>query len=359
MSTMGRPKLAQAAHRLVAEILRKNIREGVWPIGSVIPPYRTIAKENNVGVQAARLAVETLKKEGLVCPDGKRRLAVARRGLGHNFLSGPILEIVGTNLRQFAGPTEQAIQRGILLGAGEIKRPLIIAHDSNLLTKVPKELFAIPLGGVALVLNLSDQALRIYERLNIPAVMIDRPGENWKLHSVSVDNFNASVDATRRLYDFGHRQLAFARYASPKLRNLDPDSRERQAGFLHAVRELGLSRRNYSLFTVTPSTSPDSPSVTAIFRGLPKPTAILCSGAMQARLIEQAAVKLGLRAPRDFSLVCFQSSDPEMPHVSGPRIDFHALGYRAICLLATPLLDYQRVRLPAPWVDGRTVGKPL
>lgn len=349
---IGRPPLPFAAHRRVATALRACIREGHWTPGDIVPPYRTLARKFHVSPQTARLAVVALTNEGLLRPNGLRRLVVAGPGLGHNLATGAILEVVGRNLSNNWLRFEDDLQRGLLRGAGDICRPLSIVHGRELLGAPPRELFSVPWAGIVLVMNMKDEALRAYERTGIPSVLVDRPGEDWKLHSVSVDNEHAAREAVQRLVAMGHRRLAFVRYASPSLRNLDPDSRERQAGFLGAVHEAGLSKRDISLFTVTPWSTSESPSITAIFRRRAKPTAILCGSWPSAEMITRAASAAGLSIPRDFSLACFQSIVPELPGVAGPRIDFEKLGRKAVGLLSQPHASFQRIRIPAPWVDG-------
>jgi len=353
----GRPPLPFAAHRRVAMALRAYIREGRWTSGDIVPPYRSLAQKFQVSAQTARLAVVALTNEGLLRPNGLRRLVVVGPGLGHNLATGAILEVVGRNLAYNWLRFEDDLQRGLLRGAGDICRPLIIAHGRELLGAPPRELFSVPLAGIVLVMNMKDEALLAYERTGIPTVLVDRPGEDWKLHSVSVDNEQSAREAVHRLFAMGHRRLAFVRYASPSLRNLDPDSRERQAGFLSAVREAGLSKRDISLFTVTPWSNFKSASITAIFRHRPKPTAILCGSWLSAEMIARAAAEAGLNVPRDYSLACFQSIIPELPWVAGPRIDFEELGRKAVGLLPHSQMPCQRIRIPAPWADGSSVDR--
>lgn len=355
MARPGRPPLPSATYRRVANALRSYIRDGRWQPGIVVPPYRTLAKKFKVSAQTARLAVVSLTSEGLLCPNGLRRLVVAGRGSGHNIAAGSILEIVGRNLAMPFKRFEDDIQKGMLRGAGDLSRPLIIVHSRELLDVPPKELFSMPLAGIVLVLNIKREALQFYERTGIPTVLVDRPGENWKLHSASVDNETAARDATYRLFSMGHRRLAYVRYASPSLRNIDPNSLERQAGFLGAARDAGLPKRNISLFAVTPWSTATSPSITAIFRHRPRPTAILCSSWVSAEMIARAAAEVGLKVPRDFSLICFQSNVPELPSVAGPRIDFEDLGRKAVGLLSQGSSSFHRTRIPAPWADAPSV----
>lgn len=335
-------------------MLRTRIREGAWSPGTVVPPYRSLAKRHRVGAQVVRLAMEVLKAEGLLRPNGRRRLVVARNGLGHNLGMGSILEVIGTNLRFFEG-YQQDLQRGIQYGAGEACRPLVIVHDSALLSEVLPDMHLLPVAGIALLSNIDKQVLRTYERLGIPVALVDRPNEGWRMHSVCADNIAAAADTAERILALGHRRIAIVRYASLNLRNLDPDSLERFSGYRNALIAAGVPQKDIAYCTTTASTRWDSPSVLRLFQQRPRPTAILCTAAKQAEMIERAAASMGLATPRNFSLVCFQGVVAEFPHVAGPRIDFETIGRTAINLLAGPREPFRQVRIPTPWTDGVTI----
>lgn len=233
------------------------------------------------------------------------------------------------------------------------ERPLLILHGHKLLKERPKDLSRHAIFGIVLVRNLTKAALRQYEGLNLPVVLVDRPGDEWKMHSVSADNEGGAFEATMRLIAMGHRDFAFVRYASLAQKGLDPDSRERQDGFLRAMKGHGLD--TYSLLTYTSRTKIRSPGLDALFRPNPRPTAILCVSYSAAGLVKKAIEARGFSIPKQYSLACFQSVRAEEPHISGPRIDFGNIGRAAVNLLAQPRIPFQHIRIPTIWHDGNTV----
>lgn len=356
----GRPPSARAAYRAVAEALRDRLAAGAWPKGSALPSVRELAQAHGVGRQVVWDALDVLKREGRVAPDGHRRLIAAGTGSSHTLTHGRILEVVGTTLDEVAGPGLFAmeLQRGILLGAGELRRPLAIVHGGQLGHRVPADVLDGPLFGIVVLLNLQDQALRAYEKLGVPVVLADRPQARWKLHAASVANEAAAFDATNRLLTLGHRRIAFLRYASALRGAMDPDGVERQAGYERALRAAGMrsdkGQGNY--FTLTSAIQPGSASIQALLRARPAFSAVFAADGRLAEALLSAARAAGRSVPRDLSVVCFESQGRTDFPVSGPRTDFVELGRRAVHLLAHPRNPTREERLTTVWFEGQTIG---
>lgn len=354
----GRPPQPHAAYRNLATELRKRIISGEWAPGTVLPSHRAIADEYGVGRQVVWQALDALRREDRLAPNANKRLTVIEPVGGLTRTKGVLLEIVGDTLDHVVNqPYTREMQMGILKGAGELRLPLTIAHARNLQhTPAPPDLFDENLAGVLIVLNLREKALRCYRDLNVPVVLVDRPNERLSMHSASVDNENAAADATSRLIELGHRRIAFIRYASPGMRGMDPDSKERQAGFLRAMKSAGLKAADRALFTATSQVKAGSSMLRELLRRRPRFTAILAVNAHIARAVEGTTRELGLTVPRDLSIACFQEKSTRFEHFSGPRIDFVELARRATHLIRKPKLPTVRDRVPTDWAEGKTVG---
>lgn len=354
----GRPPSARAEYRAVAEALRERLAAGAWPKGAALPSVRELAKAHGVGRQVVWDALDVLKREGRVAPDGHRRLVAAGTGSSHTLTHARILEVVGTTLDEVARPGQFAmeLQRGILLGAGELRRPLAIVHGSELGYRVPADVLDGPLYGIVVLLNLQDKALRAYEKLGVPVVLADRPQARWKLHAASVANEAAAFDATTRLLALGHRRIAFLRYASAQRRAMDPDGIERQAGYERALRAAGLRVDKGNFFTLTSAIQPGSASIQALLHARPAFTAAFAADGRLAEALLAAARAAGCGVPRDLSVLCFESQERADFPVSGPRTDFVELGRRAVHLLSHPRNPPREERLATVWFEGQTTG---
>ena len=91
----------------------------------------------------------------------------------------------------------------------------------------------------AFVLDLvGEDALRLHDRLNIPAVFIDTYTTSESLATVCVDDRKGGYLAGKHLLDMGHRRIAFV---SPTLTEHSGVMRERYLGFWDALRERGMA----------------------------------------------------------------------------------------------------------------------
>jgi LacI family transcriptional regulator len=353
----GRPAEPDARYRRVAEKLRTRIEKGEWPAGSALPSIRDLAAEYQEGDFTVRLAAQSLRAEGFVRINPRRRMVVSTPTLRCNAAFNPVLEVLGRGLHLTHGhPTFDALQRGICIGAGQIDRPLLIVHDRLLRNELPVRYLRIPLEGVLLVGPLSPQIIARYEKLNVPTVLVDMPGAGPKLHEISVDNETSAFEATRHLIALGHRRIAFVRFVQLDLRDIDPDSKQRQKGFGRALRRAGISSERNCIFNIFSKDGPDSPSLRALFQSQPPFTAALVADDEHAGAVLKAARRFGKKVPDDFSIACWmQKTDP--PAFGGMQIDFQELGRQAVHLLNKPRQPAQHVKVQTIWTTGPTVAE--
>ena len=89
----------------------------------------------------------------------------------------------------------------------------------------------------AFVLSLvAEDALRLQEKLNIPAVFLDTYTKDAPLATVCIDDYKGGYLAARYLWEKGHRKIAFV---SPVLTEHSGVMRERYRGFVDALRDRG------------------------------------------------------------------------------------------------------------------------
>ena len=91
----------------------------------------------------------------------------------------------------------------------------------------------------AFVLDLvAEDALRLQDKLNIPAVFIDTYANYASLATIGVDDYKGGYLAANHLVDKGHRRIAFV---SPTLTEHAGVMQERYRGFTDALRERGVA----------------------------------------------------------------------------------------------------------------------
>ena len=78
---------AEALHRQLANIIREAIEAGDYPVGSLLPSEDALGKEHKVSRSTVRLALNTLRQQGLIA---------VRVGSGSTVLPGPDARTVTT-----------------------------------------------------------------------------------------------------------------------------------------------------------------------------------------------------------------------------------------------------------------------
>ncbi len=350
---VGRPPTLNPDFRRIGNELRKLITSGLWVDGQVVPSRQSLARKYKVGRQTIRMAIDVLKQENRIVTNAHRRLIIKNPVGGLTGTKGVILEVATRNLGSIMkGDEYHEIQRGILLGAGDLKKPLYIAHAIPLRECLPPDLLDLPLSGIVIVGNLRPAVLKQYEKLSIPVVWVDRPKDKWKVRYVAVDNEHAAYDATRRILARGHRRIGFLRLAAEGHRGIDPDAKEREAGFQRALKEAGLDRKKQTVVTLTSRATGNSSTLQAILNAKPKITAVLSAGAGMVRPLLEAAVLQGRKIPDDLFVTSFQGTSGSLRGVPGPQIDFVEMGRCAVNFLAEAKPSTQEVRLPAAWKNA-------
>ncbi len=355
----GRPVSSKARYRRIAADLRSRLRSGEFPAGRAIPALRRLARRYRTSDYTVRMAVDLLKREGRIRTSANRQLVATDTGSARGALDGLVLQVTSMSLAAMhRGPYTDELARGIQTGVGDMQAPFLALHDPSFRDELPTEALELPLRGIVLFGVFDAGTLSAYEKLGLPVVLVDQPPGKHKLHSVAVDNFDAAHDAATRLIALGHRRLAFVRNIQLNIGRVDPDAREREQGFLAAVKDAGLHRSAARVYSSI-GDKWNSPAMRALTRAKPPFTAVLCASGWRAPMVTLAAEKVKRSVPRDLSVACFQAQEGDYPDFSGPRVDFEEMGRLAAQLLEHPKHPPQHLRVPAIWTDAGSVAPPL
>lgn len=356
----GRPVDQEARFRLVADQLRSRIASGEWPAGRPIPSHRQLGKLFNEGQRTIRLAIELLKEEGHLAGNARRRLiATTSPAAGTRVSSGILLEAYTINLWYMgrAGVTAD-LHWGIQRGAGKLNLALAVAHGEYLRKQVPRSFLGLPLRGILVHGPLFDEGIARYERLNVPVVLVDRPPERHRVHAACYDNEAGAEMAVERLHALGHRRIAFVRKIQLATKSVEPDSRERQEAFLHALRARGLPVKPTPVYSHMSAVRVKLKALQQMLAVRPAYTAVITADPNTACAVLNAARNAGLAVPRDLSVVSFQGTTDAGLNLAGPAVNFEDLGFRAAMLLEKPPSEATVVRIQPEWFDGNTIGPP-
>lgn len=353
----GRPVLPDALYRKVADQLRARFARGDFPPLTILPSLVQLAGACGVGRETARAAVDLLRTEGWIISNAQGRLVSAVEPSYARQDAGLVLLVFGTPLRQAYNNLElRDIFLGCIEALGNRGHHYLVAHDFYLRTALPDRYLSLPLAGILLLTKANNHVYEGLARLPVPAVLVDVPPSAKGLVSVAVDNQQAAFDACARLIALGHRRIALIRSVSTFLKQIDPDSQERERGFTAALRNHGLNLKHCPILSAFPKDRVRHQGIEKALTGPRRITAAICVDNGRGQLMAHCAKRLGLTVPRDLSLVTFSGIRSKGIAFSGPKVNFHALGGKAVEVLLAGAKDTARV--PTIWQDTGTLAAP-
>jgi DNA-binding LacI/PurR family transcriptional regulator/DNA-binding transcriptional regulator YhcF (GntR family) len=355
----GRPSKLKIQHyKKVAQSFKRMIRNGSWPEEFVLPSQIKLATTFQVGELTVRRALTCLAEEQCIVKNVRRQWIVRNPDHFVSLQGNGIVLIASRSIKTFWESADWfRIRKGIECSIpGKCQFRIYFKNGNNAImhTALLPGLKDADIRGILLLGHFSKNCLQQYSMLNLPVVRVDAPSTIPQLASVSVDNVAAAEDAVCRLAELGHRKIALCRYmvTIKVLSDIDPDSVERQAGFLAGLKKCGLRGGKQDIFSHFEGDN--TAMMNAILTAHPRYTAVLCVGAGQARAISKAALAAGLVLPRDLSLVAFDGLESSS-RFSGPRIDFENIGRKAMELLESR--QVRHVHIPTSWHEGSTLTK--
>ncbi len=349
----GRPPGPTSRRSAIAADIARQLESGAWPIGKPIPSYRQLAARYRVCVTTIRLVLHALSEDGRLRLNPRRKAIASVGAPAATLLNGAVAIVMRDQFAVHMLSAENAmLWRGLTGGLRGTNNAFFILQDwRRWRTEFPAGLRDLPLAGVILLGPFAPEMIKHYETLKLPVMLVDQPGDEFKLHSVSVANYEAAFDATQRLIGLGHRHLAFVRTVLVSLGGIDPDSRARQDGFLDACRKHRLRPGRYKVFSTILSPGP-TPALAALVRAAPRFTAVVCNNVVHAAQTARAAETAGLNVPRDLSIVAFRSPTGHDRDWSGPQIDFEEIGRRSAELLLSRPRRIEHVKIATVWHEG-------
>ncbi len=123
--------------------------------------------------------------------------------------------------------------------------------------------------------------------------------------TIYIDNDNALAgeEATDYLYEMGHRRIAYFGVSNAML-----FSAERKRGHQMSLLKHGITPREGDCVEIDTLNDSYEPALKALLTAPDRPTAVLVSDDILAVVLEQFCSKLGLRIPKDLSIVSFNNS---------------------------------------------------
>lgn len=203
-----------------------------------------------------------------------------------------------------------------------------LAHLNELRTYLPAGLIVIPS-------NFSDLTAQAesYRLAGTGVVCVDRLPRKWAGDSVTANNEEGALNATRYLLQMGHKTLAMI-VGPLRLTN----ARERLNGFKRALKEAKLHLGSEYVQETTFDKQGGYSKTLLLLRLIPRPTAIFAGNDMIALGALRAVREAGLRCPEDVSVMGFD--DLDVAEVTDPALSsVSQSGYQLGTAAAQILID--------------------
>ena len=214
-------------------------------------------------------------------------------------------------------------------------------YDLGVEYKVIQKLLEHRVDGVALIgLDHSEDTYRLFQSQNVPVVAAWAYGETARISSIGSDNREAGQLAAQHILSLGHRRIGFV--FPPTVEN--DRARGRLDAAMEVVRNAGLDCPDEWIAQSLYSIAHAKAVCFDLFRTNRTLTALICGNDVIAQGAIAAALELGLRIPRDISIIGigdFVGSGDSYPALSTIRIPAQEIGARAGQNLVRSIAEFE------------------
>jgi DNA-binding LacI/PurR family transcriptional regulator len=358
-----RPRLK---YQQVEDYVLKQIADGHLKPGDALPPERTLAKTLGRGIQTIRHALDELSRNRVI-----RRI----HGKGTFVNEGTLpdqrqkLDVFALVLPEVSVSLYPSLIRGFIEAAAVANHQVLVC-DTRMSTHVQGDMILQLLdknvAGVAIVPMVDPMPpyqLDILRSHGIPVVFCHRRPQGLSAPLISWPWEEVGRRAAEAIVSRGHRKIAFLATG----RYVVSDSYLR--GFQQYLAESGIDLPDRRIFFSTreaiAARETPCPTLAEMLETDDRPTAVFCSDAIEGERVFLEAVRLGLRAPDDLSIVTFgcASRDGELNRrLAAITIDEVDLGRQAASKVAQMVADQQPLDgedatlMPLGFSEGQTLG---
>ena len=363
---MGNSVKEQFAYEKIYSELLNAILSGELPAGSMLPPETQLAEQYGVSRITSRRALNMLAQGGYV---------VRHPGKGTQVVEEPKkVKTIGLVLATFGELFGTGFVKGVFRGAGQKGYLVIMQTDYFLGTHEEKRIQELLTAGVKGIINVplyeSGRYNEFYETLTqkLPVVFADRELVGMDVPVICTDNMASTKMLCYKLYELGHRNIAFVSSNSKSTA-----VQERLYGYREFCGTVGIPEKGRVEYTKVRSVLPgmhrddvakwDIEELCILLKEKRHITAIVAHTHEVALLVCEAIRRLGKTVPEDYSVACFDSPDStaQRSQFSHIRQDELTMGMKAVeCLIK--MIEGQPVEqktyVSGIYVDGNSTGKP-
>ncbi|MDI6871803.1 MAG: LacI family DNA-binding transcriptional regulator [Bacillota bacterium] len=215
-------------------------------------------------------------------------------------------------------------------------------------------------GLLCVSVNLPGPIEKFILDLGLPCVTVGRYVQSRRIDSVTADNFNGALDATKHLVSLGHQRIVLLTGPEDSSATID-----RTRGYREVLASRGLLDERLIRRGSLDYQSGHDLTLSLLQQGLDFTAIFAASDIMAVGVIEALAEK-GLRVPEDVAVVGFDNielagySRIQLTTVDHPKMELgEAAAERIVKLIEGPSTPLQHVVLPVRLVVRRTCGAQL
>ncbi|WP_221565789.1 LacI family DNA-binding transcriptional regulator [Alkalihalobacillus sp. TS-13] len=178
--------------------------------------------------------------------------------------------------------------------------------------------------------NSSSKHIKLFNKYQIPFVLVDRDLPDVKVDKVLGDNYSGTKMLLNHLFELGHKNIALINGPKDVYTAM-----MRKESYKEVHNLLGLSINEKLMFEINYNRNNDAENVVKQLLNLPKderPTALFASNSSIAIDMIKALHALNVSVPDEISVVCFDDLDPDsainpfLTVVMQPAYDFGYIG---------------------------------
>ena len=302
----------------VEKDIEQQISTGLWAGQKKIPDERLLTHLYGVSRPTIRKAIGGLCDKGLLVRHRGRGTFIVgdKLALQRSHASRSIMVIAGDFDifgRILKGVEREALRRGYGVAVGERGRGS--EKDKMHLRMAAERQVAGILYEASYLLTKAD--FRCVRKSDIPVVFIEKDAAIEE-DFVGGDNRAGMALAVHHLHMLGHRRIGYVHHG----RSQDaPTQPERLAGFREACKTHGLhvdDRWIVTLESLDGEAAGDETKLCAVLDLRPgeRPTAMCCFNDNVATFVMKSAMAKGISVPGDLSIVGWDDTEKEQPHVT-------------------------------------------
>lgn len=353
--TMAQLRILSVSEQIAAH-LKLEISQRRWT--DLLPGRAALAKLYEVGITSMEQALRQLEREGILCSVGD--------GFGRRVADSSLME------------DKKRLRIAILPYEESIRSPGIFSNVQHALREAGHDAFFIRSTLINLEMDVKRVARLVaqteadawilcagprditewFSRQPVPALALFGRRRGVPIASVGPEKSAATVEATRRLLEFGHRRIVML--VRPDRRRPAPGTPER--AFLRTLEEHGVPAEiPYHLPDWDDGKEGFQSRLQQLFQVTP-PTALIVDELMLHVATLQFLARKRLLVPEDVSMVCMEADSafdwcrPEIAQIEWSHLPVIRRVVKWANTIARGKRDRREVRVHASFLEGKSIG---